>query len=77
MKTIAVRLSSKYQVVIPKLVRERLQLEARTTILFLIDGETVLLRRRPTNFTDALRGLHKELWPDPEAWLEEERSRWE
>ena len=77
MKTIAVRLSSKYQVVIPKLVRERLQLEARTTIFFLIDGETVLLRRRPTNFTDALRGLHKELWPDPEAWLEEERSRWE
>jgi len=77
METIAARLSSKYQVVIPKLVRDRLQLEPRSTILFLVEGETVILRPRPDDFTATLQGLHQRLWPDPEAWLEEERSTWE
>ena len=77
MKVITARLSSKYQVVIPKLVRETLRLKPQTTILFLVDGDTVILRPRPADFTTALRGLHKRLWPDPDAWLEEERSTWE
>ena len=77
METIAARLSSKYQVVIPKVVRDRLRLEPRSTILFLIEGETVILRPRPDDFTGTLRGLHQRLWPDPDAWLEEERSTWE
>ena len=77
MRTIAARISSKYQVVIPKAVREVLQLEPETTVLFLIDGDTVILRPRPANFTEALLGLHKELWPDPDGWLERERSTWE
>ena len=77
METIAARLSSKYQVVIPKLVRDRLRLEPQSTLLFLVEGDTVILRPRPDDFTVALRGLHQRLWPDPEAWLEGERSTWE
>jgi len=77
MQTIVARLSAKYQVVIPKAVREALRLQPRDTLLFLLDGNTAILRPRPTNFTETLRGLHQEIWPDPDAWLEEERATWE
>lgn len=77
MKTIAARVSSKYQVVIPKEIRESMGLKPRATVLFLLDGDTVILRPRPESYADALRGLHAELWEDAEGWLEEERSSWE
>jgi len=77
MRTITARISSKYQIVIPKLVREALNLQPQDMVLFLVDGDTVLLRPQPASFTETLRGLHKEIWPDPDAWLEEERASWE
>jgi AbrB family looped-hinge helix DNA binding protein len=73
-----VHVGAKYQVVIPRAVREALQLEPGDNLIFLVDGEKVTLRVRPASFTTALRGLHRELWPeDPGAWLEGERSAWE
>ncbi len=77
MRAITARISAKYQVVIPKPVRESLQIQPHDTLLFLLDDDTVILRPQPANFTDAMRGLHRELWPDPDTWLEEERSTWE
>jgi len=77
MQAVAAKVSAKYQVVIPKLVRESLRIRPKDTLLFLLDGDTVILRPQPASFTKATRGLHKELWPDPDAWLEEERSAWE
>ncbi len=77
MQAVAARLSSKYQVVIPKQIREILGLGPQDTVLFLVDGDTVILRPQPANFTEALRGLHQDLWPDPDAWLEQERASWE
>ncbi len=71
------RISAKYQLVIPKGVREALALKPQDTVLFLIDGNTVIMRPMPESFVAALRGLHRELWPDPDTWLEEERSTWE
>ena len=77
MQTIVARVSAKYQVVIPKAVREALGLRPRDSVLFLLDGDTVILRPWPDSFTEALQGLHSEIWPDPDVWLEEERSTWE
>ena len=65
MKTAVARISSKYQLVIPKAVRESLDLRPDSGVLFIIDGDTVILRPQPENFTEALRGLHKELWEIP------------
>ena len=76
MQAIVARMSAKYQVVIPKAVREALHLQPRDTLLFLLDGDTAVLRPRPASFTETMRGLHQEIWPDPDAWLEEERSTW-
>ena len=77
MQTVTARMSTKYQVVIPKLVREALHLQPQATLLFLLDGTTVTLRPRPASFTKVLQGLHQEIWPDPDDWLEKERSTWE
>jgi bifunctional DNA-binding transcriptional regulator/antitoxin component of YhaV-PrlF toxin-antitoxin module len=57
-------------------VREALKLRPQDKLIFLIDGDTVILRPQPDRFTKTMRGLHREIWPDPDAWLEEERS-WE
>ena len=77
METATARVSAKYQLVIPKAVREKLGLKPQDAVLFLIDGETVIMRPVPESFVEALRGLHHDLWPDPDTWLEEERSTWE
>jgi AbrB family looped-hinge helix DNA binding protein len=77
MKAFAARVSAKYQVVIPKAVREALRIRPKDNLLFLVDGETVIIRPQPASFTDTLGGLHRHLWSDPDAWLEEERGAWE
>jgi AbrB family looped-hinge helix DNA binding protein len=77
MEAYAVRMSSKYQIVIPKAVRESLHLRPQDSLLFLVEGDTVIVRPRPGSFSDALQGLHRELWPDPDQWLEQERAAWE
>ena len=78
METTAVRVGPKYQIVIPRAVREALQLHPDDTLLFVVSGDSVILRTRPANFTEAMRGLHKEIWPaDTADWLEKERATWE
>ncbi len=77
MATISVRIGSKYQVIIPRAVREALRLAPDEQLLFLMDGETVTLLSRPANFTAAMRGLHKGLWEDAGRQIEEERAAWE
>lgn len=77
MVTATAHVSTKFQVVIPKEVRDVLALRPNDTLLFLIDGSTVYIRPRPQNFTRTLRGLHREVWDDPDHWLEMERAAWE
>lgn len=75
METFVTRIGAKYQVVIPKAVRESLRLRPNDKLLFVVDGGRVILRPHPTSFTVTLRGLHRNLWPDDvEAWLDEERN---
>lgn len=77
MKTATARVGAKNQLVVPKAVREALDIGPRDSLLFLIDGDTVLLRARPASFTEALEGLHSDLWADADGWLEGERGSWE
>ena len=77
MAIISARIDSKYQVIVPRAVREALKLAPEDQLLFLMDGETVTLRGRPVNFTTAMRGLHKVLWEDAVRQIEQERTAWE
>lgn len=74
---VSARLSTKYQLVIPKEVREALNLQPNDSVLFLIEGDSVYIRPRPQSFTRTLSGLHRHVWSNSDKWLDEERSAWE
>ena len=73
-----VKLSSKYQIVIPRQVRQQLDLRAGDGLLVEISGRTVVLVPRPRSYTARLRGLHKDVWRDVDAaaYVREERKGW-
>lgn len=78
MHSFVAHVSAKYQIVIPKEVREKLNIAPHDTVIFLIDGDEVTLSLRPKDFMATLRGLHKELWTqDVDDWLKAERDSWE
>ncbi len=79
MGAIEVRLGPKNQVVIPKAIREALHVKEGDALLFVVQGGSVILRGRPASFTDALRGLRKEVWAgeDIDRWLAGEREAWD
>jgi AbrB family looped-hinge helix DNA binding protein len=71
------RLSTKYRLVIPKKVRQALNLQPNDSVLFLIKGNNVYMRPHPQSFTRTLSGLHRHVWSNSDQWLDEERSTWE
>lgn len=79
MIAIPAQISNKFQVVIPKEIRQRLKLQPHDTLFFLLDGDTIIIRPKPKSFTKTLRGLHKAVWVDVDVdtWLNEERAAWE
>ena len=74
-----VKVSSKYQIVIPKRVREELGLRPGDRFLIAIEDGKVVMRLRPRSYARHLRGLHKEVWQGIEAteYVQEERESWE
>jgi len=74
-----VKLSSRYQVVIPKEVRKRLGLHGGDQLAVEVDGEKVVLRPRPKNYTNYTLGLGKKVWQgiDATEYVRKERESWE
>jgi bifunctional DNA-binding transcriptional regulator/antitoxin component of YhaV-PrlF toxin-antitoxin module len=62
-----VKLSSKYQIVIPQAAREA---------LVLCKSDRVVIVPKPKKFTRRTAGLHREVWQGAEAYLQEERKGW-
>ncbi len=59
-----VKLSSKYQVVIPRAAREALGLDR------------VVMMPKPKNYSQRTAGLHREIWRGAQAYLKDERDSW-
>lgn len=53
------KLSSKNQMVIPKILRERLALSGGDEILMIPRGNVVILMKKPDSFTEALSGIRQ------------------
>ena len=72
------RVSEKYQVVIPKSIRQRLGLQRGDELSLSLQGETILMRVRPRSFSEYTLGLHKEIWKETDAteYVQRERSSW-
>jgi AbrB family looped-hinge helix DNA binding protein len=72
----SVKLSSKFQVVIPHQARETLGLVAGDELLVLVKDDRIVMMPKPKSFTDRLAGLHAEIWQDSESYLTGERDSW-
>jgi AbrB family looped-hinge helix DNA binding protein len=73
------KVSSKYQIVIPKKVRETLGLQPGDRLLIATEGDKAVMRLCPRSYAEHMRGLHKEVWQgiDATKYVSEERKSWE
>ncbi len=73
-----VTVGNRFQVVIPKIVRESLDVQPGEKFLVEVDGEQIVLKRLPGRPAHHLKGLHKEIWKnvDPLDYQKSERAAW-
>jgi len=73
------KLSSKCQVVIPKHIREALDIGPGDELLMEVREGSLIIYPKPKSYTDYMIGLHKDVWTgvDTDNYLDEERKLWE
>jgi len=72
------KLTDKFQITIPAAVRRRLGLRAGDLVYLVLDSGEVVLRAASGGWTEASRGLGKELWREEggSAAIDCERDSW-
>ena len=62
----------------PALARQLLNIQSGDRLLVDIQDGLIILIPEPDNYTDAMAGLHKEIWQDVDAQkhVDEERTAW-
>ncbi len=75
------KLSRKYQIVVPKEVRKKMNLRVGERVaVYGVDENRAMLVRRPKSYADALQGLGKEVWKalgGADKYIREERASWD
>lgn len=75
------KLSKKYQIVIPKEVREKMHLSAGVQVaVYPVDENRAMIVKRPKDYVKSLRGLGKEVWEalgGADKYIKEERASWD
>ena len=69
-----VKLSSKNQIVIPRDIRETLNVKAGDKLLVVSRRDTVILLRKPRRYSKAIAGMGKGLYPPD--YLKQEKDSW-
>lgn len=71
--------SDKYQIVIPKQIREKLAIKQRQKLVSYIVGSHLVLSPQNDSYAEKLAGLGKKLWQniDPVEYIRRERQQWE
>jgi len=77
MKTM-ITLSSKYQIVIPREVREKLDLKAGDKLIIKTNNEKIVIYPQPKSYAKYALGLGKEIWQgiDATEYVKKERETW-
>lgn len=75
----SVRVGKRYQVVLPKKVRQRLDLREGDVLLIEVSRRGILLVPKPKSYTAHLSGLHREVWKnlDVDEYMARERKAWQ
>jgi AbrB family looped-hinge helix DNA binding protein len=78
MKAAVVKVNAKYQITIPKSVREKLRVKAGDRLLLDVQDGIIILLPEPKGCADYLQDLHGEIWKgvDVKRYLEGEREAW-
>lgn len=73
------KISSKYQVVIPKAVREQAKFREGQRLHVYSMGDSVVLSPQPRSYTQKMLGLGEQLWQgiDPLEYIRSERANWD
>ncbi|MDW7731497.1 MAG: AbrB/MazE/SpoVT family DNA-binding domain-containing protein [Methanolobus sp.] len=74
-----VRLSSEHTITLPEELIKKMHFSTYDEILVHVKEDKLILSKKTGNYTDKLRGLHKEVWEnvDSEEFLKKERQSWE
>lgn len=75
---VSVKVSSRYQIAVPRIAREHLKIEKGDRLLVDIQEGLIVLLPCPEDYADRLAGLHPEIWSgvDADTYLHEEREAW-
>ncbi|MEW6606614.1 MAG: AbrB/MazE/SpoVT family DNA-binding domain-containing protein [bacterium] len=58
------KLSSKYQIVIPKKIRRELNLKSGDELIMKIEDDKIIMRAKPKSYTDYMLGLGEKVWKE-------------
>ena len=77
MKTM-IKISSKYQIVIPREVREKLNLKTGDKLIIKTNNEKITIYPQPKSYAKYALGLGKEIWQgiDATEYVRKERETW-
>ena len=75
---VSVKVSSRYQISIPRIARERLNIQSGDRLLVDVQDGLLILTPQPQDCVAHLAGLHREVWADLDttAYLDEQREAW-
>jgi len=73
-----ITISSKYQIVIPREAREKLNLKTGDKLIIKADDEKIIIYPQPKSYTKYALGLGKEIWQgiDAAEYVKKERQTW-
>lgn len=76
---VRVKVSKKYQIAVPSVVRKQLGIQGGDELLVEVRGNHVLLLPEPRHYSQRPRGLHREVWEgvEPEEFVRHERAAWQ
>ena len=77
MKTM-IKVSSKYQIVIPREARKKLNLKAGDKLIIKANDEKIVIYPQPKSYAKYSLGLGKEVWQgiDATEYVQKERETW-
>jgi len=75
---VSVKVSSRYQIAVPRIARERLSIRSGDRLLLDVQDGLLILLPQVQDYAVRLAGLHREVWAglDTTAYLQEERDAW-
>ncbi len=71
-----IKVNNKHQITIPAAVRKELHIERGDHLLVEVRNGHILLMPEPSNYSQHLRGLHREIWEgvDPQEYVQREHD---